>query len=135
MKEQILKTLETSGKYTLKVAGTMPDSGYSFKPEGTGWDFAELLAHIGYGMYWWTDNFILARPTEWNQPEDKRNKADIMNYLKEAYTYVEESIKSVSLNDDSIHGFFATIDHITHHRGQAVIFLRCQNIVPPEYTF
>lgn len=29
----------------------------------------------------------------------------------------------------------ATLDHITHHRGQAIIYLRCNNIAPPEYVF
>jgi uncharacterized damage-inducible protein DinB len=39
------------------------------------------------------------------------------------------------VSDSVVKGFQATIDHITHHRGQAVLHLRGQGITPPEYVY
>jgi uncharacterized damage-inducible protein DinB len=39
------------------------------------------------------------------------------------------------MNEDRIKGFFATMDHITHHRGQIIVYLRGNGITPPEYTW
>ena len=58
MKQQLLTTLEAIENYTLGVAQLMTEDGYEFKPaEGTR-TFRELIHHIAYGIYWWTENFI-----------------------------------------------------------------------------
>jgi uncharacterized damage-inducible protein DinB len=44
-------------------------------------------------------------------------------------------VNTQKLTDKAVQGFHATIDHITHHRGQAVIYLRSNGITPPEYTY
>jgi hypothetical protein len=41
----------------------------------------------------------------------------------------------MTINDDVIYGCFATLDHVTHHRGQTILFLRNQGLTPPEYVF
>jgi len=135
MKEQLLITLENSKKYTLAVAEAMPANGYSFKPAGAGWNFLELLHHVDYGIQWWEQNYVRSVETPWNPPPAKHNKKEIDTYLKEAYASLKNSISTLKENDDLMKGFYATIDHITHHRGQAVLFLRCKGIDPPEYTY
>jgi hypothetical protein len=40
-----------------------------------------------------------------------------------------------NLNEEAIRGFYATLDHVTHHRAQAVTYLRCNGITPPDYVY
>ena len=135
MKDQLLSTIENSGKYTLQVAEAMPDKDYHFKPAGAGWDFGELLHHIAYGIQWWEDNYIKGNKIEWAPPPAKKTKKEVVAYLTKAFDSLQKTVKGQTLNEQSTYGAHATLDHITHHRGQAVIYLRTHGIEPPEYMY
>ncbi|THU41080.1 DinB family protein [Niastella caeni] len=135
MKEQLLSTVENSKNYTLQVAGAMPEKGYHFKPAGAGWNFGELMHHIAYGIQWWQDNYVTGNKTGWDPPPTKNNKQEIVAYLTWAYDTLQKTLRQQPLNDQSKNGVHATIDHITHHRGQAVLYLRTNGIEPPEYVY
>lgn len=135
MKEQLLATLETSKNYTIAVAEAMPDASYNFKPAGGGWNFLELMHHIAYGILWWNENYIKGKEVSWEQPATKPGKKEVIDYLVSAYKTVQNSLEKPKLADTAVKGFHATIDHVTHHRGQAVAYLRCHGITPPEYTY
>jgi uncharacterized damage-inducible protein DinB len=135
MNEQLLATVENSRNYTLQVAEAMPDNAYTFKPSGAGWNFGELLHHIAYGIQWWEDNYIKGNKTDWNPPAAITNKQQVVNYLNKAYDSLKDTVKKQSLTEEAVKGVHATLDHITHHRGQTVIYLRTKGITPPEYTY
>ena len=135
MKEQLLTTLENSRVYTLAVAEAMPEKFYDSKPAETVWSFKELLHHVAYGIEWWNDNNVKKVKTDWNPPPTKKDKAQVIEYLNRAYNTLKTTVENLNLNDTLILGFSSTIDHITHHRGQAVTYLRCKGIAAPEYTF
>ena len=135
MKEQLLLTLETSQKYTIETAKAMPDESYQFKPVGGGWNFLELMHHIAYGILWWNENYINGKETPWEPPATKKNKKEVIDYLTEGYSSVRNTLERNKLTDAAVKGFHATIDHTTHHRGQAVVYLRCHGTTPPEYTY
>ena len=130
-----MTTIEVAENYTMGVAGLMTEEGYEFKPVDTVWSFRELIHHIAYGIYWWESNFILQKQTGWMPPAVPATKSDTMHYLAQAFASLRKTVGSQETTDEMIHGFYATIDHITHHRGQATIYLRCQGITPPEYVF
>ncbi len=135
MKEQLMTTLENSRNYTLAVATAMPENKYQTKPVESVWNFGELLHHIAYGIQWWEDNYVKGTKTEWDPPAVKNNKKAVMEYLDKAYNSLKTTISKNKLTDEAVKGFHATVDHITHHRGQAVLHLRGQGITPPEYMY
>ncbi|MFI5129160.1 MAG: DinB family protein [Chitinophagales bacterium] len=135
MKEHLSTVLENSKTYTFAVANLMPEQDYEFKPNNEIWNFRELLHHIAYGIEWWQDNYIKDKKTEWNQPPAKSNKKEVIAYLNTAYASLKDTISKGKLSSDAVKGFNATIDHITHHRGQATIYLRCRGITPPAYVY
>jgi uncharacterized damage-inducible protein DinB len=135
MSTPLLTTLENSKQYTLNVAGMMPDAAYTFKPAEAVWTFGELLHHIAYGIQWWEANYIKGQPVEWAPPAVSGGKKEVSAYLEQAYKGLEKTLGKGKLSDQAISGFHATLDHITHHRGQAVTYLRCQGITPPEYMY
>jgi uncharacterized damage-inducible protein DinB len=135
MNTPLLTTLENSKQYTLSVAGSMPDTAYGFKPADEVWTFGELLHHIAYGIQWWEANYIKGQQTEWAPPAAVINKKEVTAYLEKAYNGLKKTLSNGKLSDKAVSGFHATLDHITHHRGQAVTYLRCQGITPPEYVY
>ena len=135
MKEQLLATLENSKTYTLAVADAMPEKMYGTKPSKDVWDFRELLNHIAYGIQWWEANYVKGNKTEWTPPQAKSNKKETASYLEDAYMALQKTLESSTLDEEKIRGFFATLDHITHHRGQAVTYLRYAGVTPPEYAY
>jgi uncharacterized damage-inducible protein DinB len=135
MKEQLLTILENSRNYTLSVADKMPQDSYNFKPINAVWDFRELLHHITYGIHWWKSNYIEGREIAWVPPVVKGGKKEIISNLRQAYESLKNTINNLNVSDKPVQGFHATIDHITHHRGQAVLYLRCNGIIPPEYIY
>lgn len=135
MKKNLLTVLQNSRKYTLAVAEAMPESMYLFGPSPGVWNFQELMHHIAYGITWWENNYIKNVDTPWNPLPVKANKQAILQYLNLAYDALENTVANTNPGDDLIKGLHATLDHITHHRGQAVVYLRCNDITPPEYTY
>jgi uncharacterized damage-inducible protein DinB len=135
MKEQLSATLENSKTYTLAVANLMPEKDYEFKPVNEIWNFRELLHHIAYGIEWWEDNYIKDKKTEWDQPPAIANKKEVIAYLNKAFASLKDTISKNKLSNEAINGFHATLDHITHHRGQATIYLRGKGITPPAYNY
>ncbi|MEL7003371.1 MAG: DinB family protein [Bacteroidota bacterium] len=135
MKERLLSILEKSRTYTLSVADAMPESSFNTQLIRDSWEFGDLLNHIAYGIQWWDSNVIKKIVTEWEEPATPTNKEDIMMYIHEGYDMVKRTIEESEISDDLINNFNSTLDHITHHRGQAVLFLRKNNITPPEYDY
>jgi len=134
-KESMLATLENSQTYTLAVAEAMPENMYGSRPSDNVWDFRELLHHVAYGIQWWEDNYIKGNKTDWDPPAVKKSKSEVVLYLKKAYSSLRQTIETASVDEDKIKGFYATLDHITHHRGQAVTYLRFKGITPPDYMY
>src|SRR5688572_32765357 len=128
MKTQLLKTLQNSKNYTLAVAEAMPEKSYEFKPIETVWNFNDLINHIAYGIQWWENNYVKGNQTDWNPPAVKKTKQQSMDRVVKAYDGLEKTISESNLNEQVTHGFYTTLDHITHHRGQAVTYLRCQGV-------
>lgn len=135
MKEQLLTTLENSRMYTLAVAEAMPEKFYDFKPTDSVWTFKELLHHVAYGIEWWNKNNVMKIKADWNPPATVKDKKAIADYLHRAYDSLKSTIEGSEINDAAVLGVISTLDHVTHHRGQAVTYLRCKDIVAPEYSF
>lgn len=135
MKERLLTTLENSRNYTVAVAEAMPEKNYGFKPVPEVWSFLEQLHHIAYGIGWWEENYVKGNKTDWAPTPTKKTKKEVISYLDQAYDLLKETTDKTELNDDLIKGFNSTLDHITHHRGQAILYLRCKNIQAPEYIY
>lgn len=72
-------------------------------------------------------------------------KEDIIKELKKMYAYVRKSIFDVSdeklLSNCDFAGetipvwrlFYAMENHIIHHRGQCVVYLRLNGVIPKGY--
>lgn len=135
MKVQLLSTIENSRGYTLAVAEAMPEDRYHFKPASAVWNFLELMNHIEYGIRWYNENYIQKTKSAWEPPAPRKTKAATIKSLEQSFESLKKDLKSADLDEECIHGVYTTLDHITHHRGQATTYLRCNGIKPADYIY
>lgn len=145
LKSLVVKHLKTSEDFTLKVADAMPASDYDFKLTAPQMSFAQQLVHLSQGFDYILSPFSGEKP---NPPKPKSmSKEDVEAFVKSSYNRAidrvsnltpEQLSKTYSSEDGSESGeafLLALLDHTTHHRASAEMYLRAKGITPPEYQF
>jgi len=138
--------------YTIQVAEAMPEEKYFYKPVDDESTFAFQLIHMANNMYGISSKFIRGTqaPLDLKIAENavndrKSSKKEIIEYLSKAFDYTEETFaqmtdKTLEEELDYWGGhstkrkiIFLLNDHQTHHRGQLIVYLRLNGIIPPKY--
>ena len=136
---------ENSKNYLLEIAEAMPEANYNFKPTERQMSFKEQLLHIRQNMVWLSETYFMEN-VEKSKNTEPNTKEEILTHLAASFNRVSEIIKTVSNEDLSVEvEFFAgpksklqilnlLQDHVTHHRGQLIVYLNLNNIQPPKYS-
>ncbi len=142
--------------YTLQIAELMPADMYSYKPTENIRSFAEQLKHISITMNRQTNYFLKKTPVDIGvlvqdlTDYEKKNltKKEIMKDLSKEFDDAIKRFEAMTEEDlqsnyelpvpgnpgASLRAWcMALRDHITHHRGQAIIYLRMNGIKVPQY--
>lgn len=136
MKAIILKDLAKAKDYTLKVAEAMPEQQLDFKPAPEVMSFRELIHHLAAAMLWFKENYLEKLETPWAPAPVPATKKELTSNLLDAFNQAEASIQQMTQADEAYAAaYYFMMEHNTHHRGQAVTYLRCSGIVPPPYPF
>jgi uncharacterized damage-inducible protein DinB len=145
IKAAFLKHLKTSREFTLKVADQMPDSNYGFKLTPPQMSFAEQMVHLAQSLSVFISPLTAGAPS--SAKPASMNKKDVMAYMTKSF---DDAIQQVSkLTPDQISKTYkseegtmtglellmAMMDHTTHHRASAEMYLRAKGITPTEYQF
>lgn len=143
-KQAWLEKWQNSKEYLIAVAEKMPDSLYGYKPIEREMSFGEQLEHINQNMEWLSTTYFDKQKAEvsTNANEKKRIIANLQN----AFDLIYETIQSYpeSRLTEKV-DFFAgeksklqilnlLQDHLTHHRGQLIVYLNLNDLKPPRYT-
>ncbi len=138
----------------VSAADAMPDDKYNFAPtQGefkTVRTFAQQVKHIATANYALGAGILAEKPPMnlegENGPAKITSKADIMQYLKDSFTYLHKALNSIDENNvleqvpspfiraQQGHAAGAGVGAISHpfdHYGQMVVYLRMNNIIPP----
>ena len=145
-KADIVKHLETSRDFTVKVAEAMPAGDYSFKLTAPQMSFAQQITHLSQGLGYFLSAFSGEKPSE-AKPKSM-DKDDVIAFVKMSF---DDAIGKVSkLSPEQLSKTYKTgegdtatgmnlllgmLDHTTHHRASAEMYLRAKGITPPEYQF
>ena len=149
--KEYLERLETSRKYLILVAETMPKDKYDFKATPESMTFAENLMHIGWAMDWHSQSLMGGREArDWNTDTelkvDKKSKKEMIATIEKTFDKTTEFISNFDINKlgERLDYFGADrtkrqillllADHITHHRGQMLVYMRLNGLVPPRYV-
>jgi len=136
---------QNAKEYTLEFARAMPPEKYDYAPVPEEMTFGRQLVHICGNMIWLSSAFLDAPPfgKDVDQPSEK--KEDVIELLEESFDYASQAIDHFpdSKLEDIVeffagpmtkrHVFLLMTDHVTHHRGQLVVYLRLNGIKPPSY--
>lgn len=146
-----LERLENSRKYLLLVAETMPVDKYDYRATPGSLTFAENLMHIGYAIDWHSQSLLGGRKSrEWKtdtvfkvaNKSKEEMMATIDKTFDEAITFIkqfdvtqfDDQLDYFGLNRSKRQIFLLLADHITHHRGQMLVYMRLNGLVPPRYV-
>jgi len=146
-----LERLENSRKYLILVAEGMPEDKYAFKASPESMSFAENLMHIAWAMDWHCQTLLGGRKArDWNTDTalkvENKSKREMIAAIDKTFN---ETIKlmaefdPIRLNDrldylgldrTKRQIFLLLADHITHHRGQMLVYMRLNGLKPPRYV-
>lgn len=145
LREAVLKHLKTSRDFTLKVADQMPASNYDFKLTPPQMSFAQQLVHLSQAFDYILASFTGEKP---NPAKPKSmSKEDVMAFIKTSFDNGIEKIskltpeqisKTYKTEEGTMSGsdmLLGVLDHTTHHRASAEMYLRAKGITPAEYQF
>jgi len=145
-KEAFLEKWENSKDYLIAIAEAMPEDQYDFKPTERQMSFKEQLLHIKDNMDWLATSYFTSEKFERTQNDSPVTKAETILVLKKAFEATSEKIKITADEDlGTTVEFFAgpksrlqilnlLHDHVTHHRGQLIVYLNLNKIEPPGYV-
>ena len=151
LKAQMQADWQRAKDYTNEYLNTMPADkyGYRFKAVDSLRSFAQQMLHLATANV-----FLMATATDQRPPAwasfgmEKRTSAQsrdsVVYYVNASYDFAMNAVKSSDPSKwketKKLFGFettrFAlmhkTFEHQTHHRGQTTIYIRMNDITPPQ---
>src|ERR1700736_4655506 len=143
----LLSRWSTSRDYTLAMLDKMPDEHLGFRPTPEQWTFSQQLTHIADGSLLIAAPLNGDKPVYTGAPPRQLARAELKKHLEHSYDYVTEAFRRIpndAAGEQPIEFLggekmlkrdlcYRLLDHVAHHRGQAVVYLRLKGITPPEY--
>src|SRR5262245_58970636 len=145
IKAVVLKHLTTSRDFTLKVADQMPEADYAFKLTPPQMSFGEQMAHLASDQANLLAPSTNAKPTPSNPAS--MSKKDVIAFVRQSFdqsialvskltpTQIEKSYPGFGPPMTGLELLMFVLDHSTHHRASAEMYLRAKGITPAEYEF
>lgn len=145
LKAVVVKHLTTSRDFTLKVADQMPEADYAFKLTPPQMSFAEQMVHLASDQVGLLAPFTNAKPSQ-SKPASM-GKKDVMTFVRQSFdqsialvskltqAQIEQSYKGFGGQQTGLELLMLVLDHTTHHRASAEMYLRAKGITPAEYEF
>ncbi len=146
LKQELATAWERSEKMTLTNVDQMPSELFTFKYTDEAMSFSEQWRHcVIYTCGQIAGRTGIENPYENIKLPVQIPKEDVIRELKKMYGFVRTSIQEMPgeklQTDCDFAGdtipvwrlFYALENHIVHHRGQCVVYLRLKGVVPQGY--
>ena len=145
LQADVAKHLATSRDFTLKVADAMPAADYGFKLTPPQMSFAGQMIHLSQGLTYFLSAFSGQKPNP-GQPKSE-SKEDVMAFVRQSFDdaiakvskltpeQLAKTYKSEAGTSTGTELLLGMLDHTTHHRASAEMYLRAKGITPPEYQY
>jgi uncharacterized damage-inducible protein DinB len=141
VKAMVVKHLTVSRDFTLKVAEQMPEADYGFKLTPPQMSFAAQMVHLADDQAVILEP-LLGKPAAASKPASM-NKKDVIAHVRQAFDRTIAGVSALTpaqINNSSgtmtgLERLIFVLDHTTHHRASAEMYLRAKGITPVEYEF
>ncbi|MEM6633855.1 MAG: DinB family protein [Bacteroidota bacterium] len=146
LREELTAAWLRSETMTLANVEQMPPDFFTYKYTQEAMSFAEQWRHcVIYTCGQLAGRAGLENPYEQVKLPVQMPKADVIKELKNMYSFVRRSIEELS--DEKLMAtcdfagdtipvwrlFYALENHIIHHRGQCIVYLRLKGVVPKGF--
>ena len=144
--EAFLEKWQNSKTYLIDIAKAMPEENYSFKPTEREMSFGDQLLHIKGNMDWLSTSYFTNETFDKKKETKTYTKDEIILMLEKSFNTVYDIIKNTPADKlkEKV-DFFAgektklqilnlLQDHVTHHRGQLIVYLNLKEVTPPKYV-
>ena len=136
--------------HCIAVANAMPVELYAYKPTEVSKTFGEQMVHIAHTIELLTQRYVQGMEVKANTPDaSKMTKEEIIKLLEKGFNYTTDVIYTIEqkqLDENCVmyhsgntvsraFAFFYVLDHMANHRAKANLYIRMNNITPPEYTW
>ena len=141
----LLAHLKTSRAFTLKVAEQMPEAAYDFKLTPPQMSFAGQMVHLSQSFDEYLSAFSGQKPSP--RKPASMNKKDVVAFVGQSFDSAIATVSKLTAADlaktftseegkmSGLELIMAMLDHTTHHRASAEMYLRAKGITPAEYQF
>lgn len=146
IRQELLDAWQASEKMTLAIVGQMPDEMFMFKYTPEAMTFTEQWRHCcQFTVGQMQASFGMPNLYAEQKLPKAMTKEQVMSELPRMYAYVRKTIETapaeklvadLKFGDHKIPGWrllYAMENHIIHHRGQCVVYLRLNGITPQGY--
>jgi uncharacterized damage-inducible protein DinB len=145
-KKAFLEKWDNSRDYLIAMAELMPEEFYAFKPTERQLSFKEQLLHIKGNIDWLSGTYFSAEEYKQVKTDPAISKEETIKLLTDAFNSSSEIIKVATKEElQETVEFFAgpksklqilnlLQDHVTHHRGQLIVYLNLKDLEPPKYV-
>ena len=143
--KECLEKWENGAEYTIELAEAMPADKYDFRPSPEVRSFREQVVHIMNNMVWLSSTYLSKTSFKGDLKHKDLSKDEIIMLLRQATIFAKSAIKNLEPEDleDTVDFFAGPMtkrqilvlmnDHMTHHRGQIIVYARMNDIKPPRY--
>ena len=143
--ERFLGVFDRACALNLEFAEKMPADKYDFRPVPEIRTYAEQLLHASGSSVFFT-GYLGGKGVEFNLEPENPTKEMVIDLMQKSDEYARSVIKEISdeqmtevvetfagpLSKEAVCWFMR--DHMTHTRGQMVIYLRLNGLEPPSYV-
>ncbi|GAB3660061.1 DinB family protein [Echinicola sediminis] len=143
---EFISKWENMKAYTIEILEAMPEDKLDYKPTDDVRSFKELLLHIAGGNVMMANGFLKEGDPGVDFENHNMSKAELKDAIATSFDFVAETFSSLSEDElaEEVEVFGGNkitrrqveglIDsHGIHHRGNLVVYLRMNDITPPQF--
>ncbi len=137
---------EHAKDYVVTCAKSMPSEYYDFKPTPIVLSYKKQLIHSLQNMNWITVDYLGGQGLVNDMKDANPSKEELIALLEQAFENAALALDGITPADlvrkvDFFAGEMTILqminlldDHLTHHKGQLVVYLRLKDIAPPRFV-
>lgn len=146
VKSAFLEKWNNSKEYLIAIAQAMPEDKYDFKPTERQMSFKTQLIHIEGNMYWLGTTYFNLETVGEKEDITSLSKEELIIAIQSSFDGVHNAVTAMDAKKfkEEVE-FFAgpksrlqilnlLQDHVTHHRGQLIVYLNLCEIDLPRYS-
>lgn len=151
-KEAFLEKWDNSLSYLLEILDQIPEEAFSYRPTERQMSFEEQFKHIKQNIDWLGTTYFSKEDYKTEKTDSEIgaatifSKKELKDDLTRSFHLLKTRVQNTSEGELSeTVEFFAgpksrwqilnlLQDHVTHHRGQLIVYLNLKGIEPPRYS-